>query len=239
MYRSYAQTIEQCKKDLDLLRRLGANATIDVALLPSTDALSAVGQIVAATGIYLGAQDCSAHDLGAYTGQVAAQSLRELGCSFVIIGHSERRAASDTDEIIAQKVGQAFKAGLAPIICIGEPEAVYNLGQTQQFLTKQLQALQSILSAHTTHHFNIAYEPVWAIGSGKTPTPPEISNTISCIRNFLETEIGSSQFRILYGGSVNQKNAGELKNIEPFEGFLVGKASLDIQEFAHIINMIE
>ncbi len=238
MYRSYAQAVDYCAAHRDQYRALASISTADVAIFPSFESIAAIKQLL--PEINIGAQDCSPHDPGAHTGQVSAESLHELGCTYVIIGHSERRAAGDTDEMVAQKLAQAFQAGLIPILCIGEPEAVYNEGRTstQTFLTAQLAPAIPVLKSNSHIPFNIAYEPMWAIGSGKTPTIQEIEQTQAFIRESIQRETGATNFRLLYGGSVSNKNAAALKTIKPFEGFLIGKASLDVEEFAQIVNLI-
>lgn len=238
MYRTHAQTVDYCTEHIEQYRELASNSIADVVIFPSFETVASLIQLL--PKINIGAQDCSAHDLGAHTGQVSAQSLHELGCKYVIIGHSERRAAGDTDGIVAHRLAQAFKAGLIPILCIGEPADIYNerLISTQMFLTAQLTRAIPVLKSNRQLPFNIAYEPIWAIGSGKTPTVPEIEHTQAFIREFIQRETGATNFRVLYGGSVGSKNAAKLKTIKPFEGFLIGKASLDVGEFAQIINLI-
>ncbi len=237
MYRSYLQEVEYCQQHLAQYQQLSSKA--DFALFPDFSALATLNQLFKDSEISLGAQDCSAHEQGAYTGQVSAQSLGELGCDYVIVGHSERRALGETNVIISQKTSQAFAAELTPIICIGEPEDVYHNKQTQAYLTNQLTPLMPVLSPNYFKSFCIAYEPIWAIGTGQTPNIDEIEQIQAFIRQFVETETGANTFRVVYGGSVNAKNCAELKTMMPFEGFLIGKASLDIQEFAQIVNLID
>ncbi|MDR1697252.1 MAG: triose-phosphate isomerase [Rickettsiales bacterium] len=167
-------------------------------------------------GLTVGAQDVSAFDNGAHTGEVSAIQMRDIGAAYAIIGHSEKRASGDTDEIVAQKLSRATAAGLIPILCISE------ISQIPDQLTKRPIDQQTI----------IAYEPVWAIGTGKTPTVAEIESVAAQIR------ARAPNAKILYGGSVSDINAGEILRAKNIDGVLVGGASLDIEKFKTILNAL-
>ena len=175
----------------------------------------------------LGAQNCHAKEKGAFTGESSASMIKELGAEYVILGHSERRAMGETDIEVKEKVDAVIHAGLTPIICIGETEAAYMQQQTQHVLAEQLKLLTSL----KTGSYLIAYEPVWAIGTGKTPTNLEIET----VHTYIKSVLGSSVC-VLYGGSVNSTNAREILRIPGVSGALVGSASLTISVMQDIIN---
>lgn len=174
----------------------------------------------------LGAQNCHAEKQGAHTGEVSAPMLADVGCHYVIIGHSERRAEGETDAQVLAKAQAALAAGLIPVICVGEPQEVYDKKQTNDWLSGQLKGLKS-LGGGT---YLIAYEPIWAIGSGKTPTTAEISAAHCHIKSTLGSETA-----VLYGGSVNPGNAGEILVLPEVAGALIGGASLEISSMNAII----
>lgn len=176
--------------------------------------------------ISLGAQDCSAHDKGAFTGEVSAQMLKEFGCEVVILGHSERRRYhQEHEEEIAKKIHQALSVHLRPLICVGEPTQVRQSGQTIPFILQQIQALLS-QQTHSLQHIIIAYEPLWAIGTGVTPTLAELSEVLGALEKYLNQEIGIKEPVILYGGSVTAQKIPVLLSCPFLRGLLVGKACL-------------
>jgi len=187
--------------------------------------------------IELGGQNVHWADKGAYTGELSASMLKDVGCEYVIIGHSERRQYSfEDDELINKKVQQAFKSGLTPIICIGETLGQKNAMQTEQVLSKQLfGALKDIDSSQ----FILAYEPVWAIGTGQSATAELAQETHAYIRSVLKQILGQRAecISILYGGSANEKNASEYSAMPDIDGVLVGGASLNANSFDAIINV--
>ncbi len=176
--------------------------------------------------VRVGAQHCHSAAEGAFTGEISAPMLAELGVRYVILGHSERRAMGETDEMIAAEAAAAQAEGLVPILCVGESEAAYNAQKTTEVLNAQLSRLRALASPR----FLVAYEPVWAIGSGKTPTLPEISAVHSYIKSVLGSETA-----VLYGGSVNAGNAKEILGLAEVSGALIGGASLDITSMRTII----
>jgi triosephosphate isomerase len=178
--------------------------------------------------ISLGAQDCHAQAEGAFTGDIAAGMLKEAGCAYVILGHSERRRDhGETDAVIAQKLNTAQSAGLIPILCIGETLAEYEGGKTAEVLKRQL----ALIKADGT--LIIAYEPVWAIGSGKTPKPAEIQAAHAVIKTVLGRDTP-----VLYGGSVNAANLAEIVAIPEVSGVLVGGASRDLAAMLAMIDIM-
>jgi len=184
-----------------------------------------------------GAQDVSEHTKGAYTGEVSAPMLREFGCRFVIVGHSERRALHAEDsKLVARKLHAAQAAGLTPIVCVGETLAQREAGVTEAIVAEQLDAVTSEVGAQAWDQAVIAYEPVWAIGTGKTATPEQAQ----AVHRFIRGRIASvsaavaQSVQILYGGSVKAANAVELFAMPDIDGGLVGGASLDAKEFVAI-----
>jgi len=188
------------------------------------------------TPLRWGAQDCSAEGDGAFTGEVSARMIRELGARYVIVGHSERRAGhAETDGQIVGKVQRALSAGLTPIVCVGEKAEERDGNQTAMVLRRQLLQLVRILGTGLAS-IVIAYEPVWAIGSGNTATPGMIDDTHGCIADILTMQAGlqAASLRILYGGSVNPRNAHAILSRKLVAGVLVGSASLAPADFMEI-----
>lgn len=188
-----------------------------------------------------GAQDASRMEVGAYTGEVSAAMVAEFGARFVLVGHSERRAMfGDTDEAVADKFGLALKSGLVPILCVGESLADRESGKTEEVIWRQLQA---VIAAHGVKNLSVAilaYEPVWAIGTGKTATPEQAEEVHAFLRGkvqALDRTIGD-KLSILYGGSVKKSNAKELFGRPNIDGGLIGGASLVADEFLGIWNAL-
>lgn len=190
--------------------------------------------------IKVGAQNMHWEEKGAFTGEVSPAMLVDLGVEYVIIGHSERRQYfAETDETVNKKVHSAFKYGLKPIVCVGE-----TLEQREQGITKDLLRLQTRiaikdLTEQQARNLIIAYEPIWAIGTGRTATPQDANDAISAIRDIFREVYGletAENVRIQYGGSVNGSNANELFNMPDIDGGLVGGASLKVEDFSKIIN---
>ncbi len=185
--------------------------------------------------IRFGAQDCGLHERGAYTGDVSVLTLKELGCTYTLIGHSERRIYhGETDEAIAQKATLLLKHGIEPIICIGETSKERDTGTTLQVLENQLSLVAKLLGRET---LTIAYEPVWAIGTQQVPRASEIASVFSWIRTFMEKQRTQARIKLLYGGSVNERTIEDL-GLGIADGFLLGKASLDPQELKKILLKI-
>ena len=217
----------------------GANAdsNVDLAVFPSFPYLPMVQEIAAQSPVAWGGQTLNPHPKGAHTGEVSASMLLDFGCRYVLVGHSERRAIygeSDTD--VAQRFAAALAAGLEPVLCVGETLQEREAGQTEAVVARQIDAVLQQSGIEGFAKAILAYEPVWAIGTGKTATPDQAQDVHAFIRDKLAAQDGtiSGQLRILYGGSVNGSNAAELFAREDIDGGLVGGASLDADSFLAI-----
>lgn len=210
-----------------------------VVVCPPATMLAAAARQGATAGIQIGGQDCHVGASGAHTGDIAAGMLADAGAQYVIVGHSERRADhNETDDQVRLKAMAAIGAGLKPIICVGETEAQRDSGQAESVVAAQLAG--SIPDAAEQHEVNIAYEPIWAIGTGRTPSNDEIAAMHASIRNNLVDRFGEkgASIRILYGGSLKPQNAREILNVENVNGGLVGGASLLAKDFYTIISAV-
>ena len=185
--------------------------------------------------IAYGAQDCSAHEQGAYTGEVSSAMLADVGCRYAIVGHSERRAYhAESDRLVADKAKAALAHGVTPIVCVGETRAEREAGKTEAVVKRQLAAVIHTLG-HCCGEMVVAYEPVWAIGTGLTATPAEAQAVHAVLRAQLHAATDrSGVMRILYGGSVKADNAGELFGQPDIDGGLIGGAALKVADFAAI-----
>ncbi|RJQ81364.1 triose-phosphate isomerase [Amycolatopsis panacis] len=215
-------------------------AKVDVAVLPPFTDIRSVQTLVDGDKLSMsyGAQDVSPHDSGAYTGDVSGPMLAKLGCSFVTVGHSERRAIhGETDELVNKKVRAALKHGITPILCVGEELAVREAGEHLAHTTAQLIEGLKGLKAEQVATVVVAYEPVWAIGTGKVATPADAEECCKALRAALAEKYGdevATAVRVLYGGSVKSGNVAELVAAENIDGALVGGASLDGEEFTKL-----
>lgn len=217
-------------------------APVDVLICPPYVYLAELAGLAARHQLKLGAQDVAVEDAGAFTGEVSAPMLREVGCQYVIVGHSERRALfGDTDERVAGKVLAALRAGLAPIVCVGETLAERDAGQTLAVVRRQLAAVFSAMESARIagaawQGLAVAYEPVWAIGTGRTATPEQAQEVHADIRATVARRDAtiSGAIRILYGGSVKASNARDLFAMRDIDGGLIGGASLQAAEFVGI-----
>lgn len=210
-----------------------------VVICPPATILAAVARQGATSGILAGGQDCHPAPSGAHTGDIAAGMLADAGAQYVIVGHSERRAAhGETDDIVRAKAEAAIGAGLKPIICVGETEAERDGGHAESVVVSQLAG--SIPDAAGQHDVIVAYEPVWAIGTGRTPSNDDIAQMHDAIRRQLVTRFGDKGqgIHILYGGSLKPQNAREILAISNVNGGLVGGASLLAKDFATIISAV-
>jgi triosephosphate isomerase (TIM) len=211
-------------------------ANVDLALCPPATLASAAAETLTGSSIALGGQDCHVEKSGAFTGDISAEMWADVGARFVIVGHSERRAMhGETDAIVASKAKAVLRAGLTPIICLGESLVQRDAGETLSVIATQLAG--SIPEEAAKASFVIAYEPVWAIGTGRTPTTQQVAEVHAALRTGLERRFGgaaANQTRLLYGGSVKPENAGELMHAEGVDGALVGGASLKALDFLKI-----
>ncbi|MEC3976673.1 triose-phosphate isomerase [Amycolatopsis sp. H20-H5] len=215
-------------------------AKVDVAVLPPFTDIRTVQTLTDGDKLLLsyGAQDLSAHDSGAYTGDVSGAMLAKLGCSWVTVGHSERREYhAETDELVNKKVKAALKHGISPILCVGEKLDVREAGEHIAHTTNQLVEGLKGLKAEQVKDVVVAYEPVWAIGTGRVATPADAEEVCAAIRATLAEKYGAevaSVVRVLYGGSAKANNVSELVACENIDGALVGGASLDGEEFTKL-----
>ena len=203
--------------------------------------LKGLGDVVAGQPrFYMAAQDISAHDGGAHTGELSGAQLRSVGCAYVIVGHSERRADhGEAGELLGRKVGQALAAGLKPIYCFGETLEQREGGRVEEVVREQLDEGLSALTADDMSEVVLAYEPVWAIGTGKTASAQQAQDVHAYIRDYLADRFGESRAEattILYGGSVKPGNAAELFGQRDIDGGLIGGASLKAEDFAAIVR---
>jgi triosephosphate isomerase (TIM) len=216
-----------------------ANHCEIVVAPPFTD-ISAAVDAASGSAVRIGAQDLHWEPQGAFTGEISAGMLVEAGCRYVIIGHSERREHfGETDQIVARKLRAALDAGLAPIVCVGETLGQREQGQTEEVLERQFHGAFGALTAEEFSSILLAYEPVWAIGTGRTATPQLAAEAQGFLRNLAASRFGSSSaaaLRILYGGSVKPDNVNGLMAQEAIDGALVGGASLNAASFAAIVN---
>ncbi len=225
-----------------ILSRVADAHSVEVVLCPPFTALHPVGEVLQGTGLCLGAQNMHAEEEGAYTGEISPRMLTALGVSHVILGHSERRHYfSETDELINRKVISALAHGLVPILCVGETLEQREAGQTETVVSTQLDGGLEGVTISDPEALVIAYEPVWAIGTGRTATPEQAQEVHTFIRARLTHFFGAEtvgKMRILYGGSVKPGNAAELMAQPDIEGALVGGASLDPDSFAAIVKSV-
>lgn len=211
----------------------------EVAICPPFVYLPAAQAQAVGANFSYGAQDLSDHPSGAFTGQISAQMLRAMGCKYGIIGHSERRAlCGETDVMVANKAALALEAEIIPVICVGETDAQREAGQTESVILGQLKAVVDRIGIEALSRAVIAYEPVWAIGTGKAATAEQAQAVHRSIRSWLATQNESiaARVQILYGGSVNESNAAELFGQPDIDGGLIGGASLKPEAFAAIVR---
>lgn len=237
MYKSRADAADLANA---LAASVGTYAQAEVVLCPTFTSLDAVAAAIKGTKIKLGAQNCYFEDQGAFTGEISPVMLKEAGCSYVIIGHSERRQFfGETDAGINRKAQALYKHGLTPIICVGEMLQEREEGRTSDVVDTQVRGCLAGLPADKVATSVIAYEPVWAIGTGKTASKEQAQEVHAMIRGLvgeLYSKDVAEQVRIQYGGSVKPANAAELMAQPDIDGALVGGASLDPDEFARIVQ---
>jgi len=237
MYKTIAEAVDFVTK----LKPLVADAShCDVVVSPPYTALRAVAEAAKGSNIAVAAQNVHWDKEGAHTGDIAPGMLREAGCTHVIIGHSERRQdCGETDEQVNRKVKAALAAGLIPIACVGETLAEREAGKTQEVLERQFRGGFAGLTPQDFSRIIVAYEPVWAIGTGRTATPEMAAQSHRFIRGLVRQQFGeevASALRILYGGSVKPDNVGGLMAQEEIDGALVGGASLKVDSFVALVN---
>ena len=233
------KTADEATALINELRPLVADAKADVVVCtPATD-LAAAAAAVRGSNTGLGAQNMDYHDSGAYTGEISADMLLNLGVQYVIIGHSERREYyAETDETVNLKVLKALEKGLTPIVCVGEKLEERENGVTAEVVRKQTKLALKGVAEGDVAKVVVAYEPIWAIGTGKTATSDDANDTIKEIRAAIKEVFGNAadEVRIQYGGSMNPKNATELMAMSDIDGGLIGGASLKAEDFSKVVN---
>ncbi|MFZ6844312.1 triose-phosphate isomerase [Undibacterium sp. RuTC16W] len=223
----------------ELRAGLSAGVACDVLVCAPSPYLMQCANLLSGSDIGWGAQDVSVHLSGAYTGEISAPMLADCSCTYVIVGHSERRAYhGDTDELVAQKTLRLLASGLKPIVCVGETLEQRELGQTNSVVSAQLQAVLDVIDVDALTNLVVAYEPVWAIGTGKTATPQMAQDVHAVLRQQLALKNApvAEKVQILYGGSMKPDNAQELLAMPDIDGGLIGGAALKAVDFLAIIQ---
>ncbi len=221
---------------LDALAQGVQAGACDVAVCAPAPYLAQLQAVLAGSAIGIGAQDLSAHTEGAYTGEVSGAMLREFGVRYVLVGHSERRQYhAESDELVARKAQAALACGITPVVCVGETLAQREAGETEAVVRRQLAAVVQV-NGHCLSEIVLAYEPVWAIGTGKTATPAQAQAVHAVLRaQLLAATTAAGRIPVLYGGSMNASNASELLSQMDIDGGLVGGASLKAADFLRIV----
>ena len=213
-----------------------AGVDCDLAVCVPFPYLAQCQHALEGTGIALGAEDVSAHAVGA-TGQVSTRMLLDFDCKYAIVGHSERREyCNESDELVANKVQRALAGGLTPIVCVGESLKEKDAGQTEAVVSRQINTVLSVLEEREVCDIVVAYEPVWAIGTGKTPTPEMVKDVHALMRELMirKNPDAAERVRILYGGSMKPSNAEEFLKMRDIDGGLIGGAALKASDFLKI-----
>jgi triosephosphate isomerase len=223
-----------------LKRELASVKELDIVVCPPFTVLSDISKVILDSNIRLGAQNMCEQNYGAYTGEIAAGMLKEFSVRYVILGHSERRQfQKESDELVAKKAAAAHSAQIRPIVCVGETLDEHEAGNTEKVVERQLKGSLAGVTPEQLDETIIAYEPVWAIGTGKTATPAQAQEVHAFIRKkltFMYSEAAARRVRIQYGGSVKAQNARELMSQPDVDGALVGGASLEVRSFSDIIK---
>ncbi len=238
---NFDEEINFVTSNYDAFIQLSETNNSKIVLCPSFISIYPLIQMFKETNIEIGAQDCSKHNKGAFTGQIPAQSLSLLGCKYCIIGHSERRKENhETNYDITQKFIQLTSYKISPILCIGESLEEFEKGKAINVLTNQLQEITQKINSDLKISYYlpvyIAYEPIWSIGTGKIPTLDHLETIFSWLFNQTQKISNSTNWKLLYGGSVNNENIKNIKKVQNLDGFLVGGASLDFQEFKKMVK---
>ncbi|MDB5854399.1 MAG: triose-phosphate isomerase [Herminiimonas sp.] len=212
--------------------------TCDVAVCVPAPYLAQCKSLLSGSAVAWGAQDVSMHTSGAYTGEMSAAMIKEFDCRYVIVGHSERRSGhAESNEAVGRKAAQALKAGLTPIVCVGETLVQRESGATAEVVLGQLDTILGAISEQDAARIVLAYEPVWAIGTGKTATPDMAQEVHALIRGKLvERNPAAQSVQVLYGGSMKPDNAGQLMSMPDVDGGLIGGAALKVDDFLAIVR---
>jgi triosephosphate isomerase len=237
-WKMHGSRSENARLTEELLAGLPARPAAACVVCPPFVYLQEVGRLLRDSAVSLGAQDLCADTQGAFTGEVSAAMLKDVGCEYVIVGHSERRLLyRESDQLVARKFAAAHAKGLVPILCVGEQLAEREAGRTGEVIGRQLDVVLELCGAGALEHAVVAYEPVWAIGTGRTASPEQAEE----VHGFIRARIGArdariaAATRILYGGSVKAGNAAELFAMPDVDGGLIGGASLKADEFLTIL----
>lgn len=217
-------------------------SSVDIAVFPPHIFLDQTAHLLAPSNIQFGGQNLAIHSEGAYTGEIAGPMLKDFGCNWVIVGHSERRQYyGETDTIVAEKFAAAQKTRVQPILCVGETQAQREAGQTMDVIRQQLSCVVDLVGIEAFTNAVVAYEPVWAIGTGLTASPEQAQEIHRFIRDLLAVKDGSiaQTVRLLYGGSVKADNASGLFTMPDIDGALVGGASLKAEQFTKICQQAQ
>jgi triosephosphate isomerase len=237
MYKTCSEAVDTAE---NLVKLISQYSDADVMIAPAYIALAQVNEAVKGSMVKLGAQNLYWEKEGAYTGEISPEMLVSAGCEYVIIGHSERRQFfGETNETVNKKIKASFNYNLKPILCIGESEKEREANDTFNVLDKQIRMGLEGLLPDNMQNTTLAYEPVWAIGTGKTATSKQAQEVHLFLRNLIEKLFGKTiaeSIRILYGGSVKPENIAELMSMPDVDGALVGGASLDADKFAQIVK---
>jgi triosephosphate isomerase (TIM) len=233
---TYNQSIAFCttyKHELESLHK----HTSGIILCPSFIALAPIAELFKNSTITIGAQNCSEHQNGSFTGEISAQSLAQVGITHCFVGHSERRILfNETTDVIIKKIELLLRYNITPIICIGETKEHFNKKATFTVLTEQLRTIIDVFLHHENKNIMIAYEPIWSIGSGIIPEETYLQEIFMWLSKLLLSQLPGKEIQLFYGGSVNEKNIHQLKNISYIDGFLIGGASTDFTKFAAIVT---
>ena len=237
------KTAEQAKAFCHELLAKERAEDVDTIIFAPFTSLAAVSMALAGSNIALGAQNFYPKDEGAYTGEISLEMLREFAVSYVLVGHSERREIfKENDDFVAQKLQAALKKSFKPILCVGESLDVRNSGQAHAYCLKQVKAALEDISKDDLNKIIIAYEPIWAIGSGKSATAADAEEMLKTIREYLSAQYGQNvadEMRLIYGGSVKPENIAQFMAEKNVDGALIGGASLNAESFAEMLNFQE
>lgn len=240
MYKTSKETKEFCQK---LSPLLAVPEAVESIIFAPFTALAALKEGLAGTNVAIGAQNFYPQDEGAYTGEISLNMLKEFGVSYVLIGHSERRGIfGESDELIKEKLRKALAGGFKPILCIGEAWEIREKGEALAYCLKQLESAFNDLSAAEVQKVIVAYEPIWAIGSGKSATAEDAEEMLRGIREYLTSQFGAAaaeEMPLLYGGSVKPENIAQFMQKENIDGALIGGASLKAESFSQMIRFRE
>lgn len=240
MNMSFSQTLEFATRYYDNFLQLATETNQHIILCPSTEALFPLAEMFKETQIAIGAQNCSKHSPGPFTGQTSAVSIQEVGCQYAIIGHHEcRKEFGETNNDITNKAIHLLDYDITPIVCIGETKDDHTKNKTLQVLEEQLSGLFKALCGSTVHSYltpYIAYEPVWSIGTGKVAPVDHLEMVFCWLADYIKHHCANISWKLIYGGSVSLENPDKLKQIVPLSGFLMGKSSLDFQKIEKIVK---